>query len=90
MSDKMDFTNLEEVAQHDEVKFVVTDRNDYEWAKDIIDTFHLAHRCNLLISPAYGFIRPEALAGWMIEDKLPARLNLQLHKYIFGSEKRGV
>jgi len=90
MSDKMDLSNLDAIGKHDEVKFVVTDRNDYEWAKDIISTFRLVQKCSLLISPAFGFMRPEDLAHWMIDDRLPARLNLQLHKYIFGSEKRGV
>ncbi len=90
MSDKMDLSNLDEIGKHDEVKFVITNRNDYEWAKDIISTFHLIRRCTVLISPAFGFMCPEDLARWMVDDKLPARLNLQLHKYIFGSEKRGV
>lgn len=90
MSDKMDFSNLDEVGKHDEVKFVVTDRNDYEWAKDVMRRYHLVGRCTLLISPAMGLVRPEDLAVWMIDDKLPVRLNLQLHKYLFGSERRGV
>jgi 7-carboxy-7-deazaguanine synthase len=90
MSDRMDLSNLGEVGRHDEVKFVITSRNDYNWAKDIIHTFHLAGRCTLLISPATGLVRPEDLAVWMVDDRLPARLNLQLHKYIFGSERRGV
>lgn len=90
MSDRMDFSNLNEIRKHDEVKFVITNRDDYEWAKDVVHTFHLVRKCNLLISPAFGFTRPEDIARWMIDDKLQARLNLQLHKYIFGSEKRGV
>jgi 7-carboxy-7-deazaguanine synthase len=90
MSDRMDLSNLGEVGRHDEVKFVITSRNDYNWAKDIISTHHLAGRCTLLISPAVGLVRPEDLAVWMVDDRLPARLNLQLHKYIFGSGRRGV
>jgi 7-carboxy-7-deazaguanine synthase len=90
MSDSIDFSNLDGIRKHDEVKFVITDRNDYEWAKDIIRTFHLIQKCNLLISPAFGYVRPDDLARWIIDDKLPARLNLQLHKYIYGPEKRGV
>lgn len=90
MSDRMDFSNLDEIGKHDEVKFVITNRDDYEWTKNTIHTFDLSQKCNLLISPAFGFIRPEDLARWMIGDKLPARLNPQLHKYIFGSEQRGV
>jgi len=90
MSDRMDFSNLDEIRKHDEVKFVITNRDDYEWAKDTIHKFDLTQKCNLLISPAFGYIRPEDLARWIIGDKLPARLNPQLHKYIFGSEQRGV
>ena len=90
MNDKMDFSNLDVIGKHDEVKFVITNRDDYEWTKDTIRTFNLIQKCNLLISPAFGFVRPDDLARWMIGDKLPARLNPQLHKYIFGSEQRGV
>lgn len=90
MSDKMDFSNIDAVKQSDEIKFVITDRNDYDWSKDIIDRFGLADKCHLLMSPAYGIIEPEKLARWMIDDGVRARLNLQLHKYIFGPEKRRV
>ena len=90
MNDRMDFSNLDVIGQHDEVKFVITNRDDYEWTKETIHTFSLIQKCKILISPAFGFVRPEELARWMIGDKLPARLNLQLHKYIFGSEQRGV
>ena len=90
MSDKMDFSNLQQIREKDEIKFVITDRNDYEWSKEIIDRFDLTNKCHLLFSPAYGILATESLARWMIEDKLQARLNLQLHKYIFGPEKRKV
>jgi 7-carboxy-7-deazaguanine synthase len=90
MSDKMDFSNLQQIRGKDEIKFVITDRNDYEWSKEIIGRFDLTNKCHLLFSPAYGILATESLARWMIEDKLQARLNLQLHKYIFGPEKRRV
>ena len=90
MSEKMDFANLQQIREKDEIKFVITDRNDYEWSKEIIDRFDLTNKCHLLFSPAYGILATESLARWMIEDKLQARLNLQLHKYIFGPEKRKV
>ena len=90
MSDKMDFSNLDEIKDKDEIKFVITDRNDYEWSKDIIHRFGLMKKCHLLLSPAYGIIAPETLAMWVIDDRLRVRLNLQLHKYIFGPEKRRV
>lgn len=90
MSDKTDFSNLHEITGQGEVKFVITDRSDYEWSKNIIERFNLINKCGLLMSPAFGFVRPETLARWMIDDRINARLNLQLHKYIFDSEKRGV
>ncbi len=90
MSGSMDFSNFDDIRAHDEVKFVITGRNDYEWTKDIVYSFNLADRCGILISPAFGLVNPEDLAQWMIGDRLPARLNLQLHKYIFGPGKRGV
>jgi 7-carboxy-7-deazaguanine synthase len=90
MSDKMDLGNLKRTKQSDEVKFVITGRHDYDWSKKIIDEYDLARKCHILISPAYGILKPENLAVWMIEDKLQARFNLQLHKYIFGPERRGV
>ena len=90
MSDKMEFSNLNEIKHNDEIKFVITDRNDYEWSKDIIYRFDLMNKCHLLLSPAYGILAADTLARWMIDDKVRARLNLQLHKYIFGPEKRRV
>jgi 7-carboxy-7-deazaguanine synthase len=90
MSDRMDFSNLNEIKKDDEVKFVITGRDDYEWTKDIINRFSLMNKCGLLLSPGFGILSPEDLARWMIEDKLRARLNLQLQKYIFGPEKRRV
>jgi 7-carboxy-7-deazaguanine synthase len=90
MSDRMDYSNLGEIKKDDEIKFVITDRDDYEWTKDIIERFSLANKCGLLLSPAFGVLAPEDLARWMIEDKLRARLNIQLHNYIFGPEKRRV
>lgn len=90
MSDKMDMENLKRIKQSDEVKFVITNRHDYDWSKKIIDKYDLTNKCHILISPAYGILKPDILAVWMIEDKLQARFNLQLHKYIFGPERRGV
>jgi 7-carboxy-7-deazaguanine synthase len=90
MSDKMNFSNLYYLRKEDEVKFVLTDRNDYEWSKAIVERYKLIDKCHVLFSPAYGILHPQALAKWLIEDKLGVRLNLQLHKYIYGSEQRGV
>jgi len=90
MNDKMDMMNLELVKSIDEIKFVLTDRKDYEWSKDVIYSYNLLNKCQILLSPAYGRLQPEALAEWMIEDRLEARLNLQIHKYIYGPERRGI
>jgi 7-carboxy-7-deazaguanine synthase len=90
MSERMDYSNLDEIKKEDEVKFVITDREDYEWTKDIIERFSLTNKSGLLLSPAFGILAPEDLARWMIEDRLRARLNIQLQKYIFGPEKRRV
>jgi 7-carboxy-7-deazaguanine synthase len=90
MSEKMDLSNLDIVKKTDEVKFVITDGADYERAKELIYGYNLLNRCRVLLSPAYGLLYPEDLAGWMIADRLQARLNLQLQKYIFGPERRGV
>lgn len=88
MSEKMDFSNFELLKNNDEVKFVLTDRLDYEWAKEVIVSNNLQKKSYLLMSPAYGILPPERLVEWMLKDKLDARLNLQIHKYIFGVEKR--
>lgn len=90
MSDRMDFSNLTRIKETDEVKFVLTDRKDYEWVKKVVHDHQLMNRCHILLSPAYGILPPEKLAQWMLSDRFPARLNLQLHKYIFGPGKRGV
>jgi 7-carboxy-7-deazaguanine synthase len=90
MSGKMDFSNLSKIRRNDEVKFVLTGRTDYEWSKEIIHSYQLSDRCHILLSPAYGILPPEKLAQWIVADRLPVRLNLPLHKYIFGIERRGV
>jgi 7-carboxy-7-deazaguanine synthase len=89
MSEKMDLSNLDDLKSTDEVKFVITNRTDYEWAKGIIVRYNIPDRCNVLMSPAFGILPPEDLAKWMLEDRLKARLNLQLHKYIYSSGGSG-
>lgn len=89
MCEKMDLSNIDNIKGTDEIKFVITGRNDYEWSKAIIYKYNLIAKCHLLLSPAYGLLPSEKLAKWMIEDRLQARLNLQLHKYIFGADERG-
>lgn len=74
----------------DEIKFVLASREDYLWARDVMERRGLAGRHAVLFSPATGLLQPAALAGWMLADGIPARLQLQLHKLLWGSETRGV
>jgi len=90
MSGEMNFSNLAHLKQSDEIKFVLTGRADYEWAKEIMSKYALGEKCRVLLSPAFGNLSPEHLAGWILEDRLDVRLNLQLHTYIFGPGKKGV
>jgi 7-carboxy-7-deazaguanine synthase len=90
MCKEMDLSNIDHIKNNDEVKFVITDRIDYEWSKDIIQRYNLTNKCLVLMSPAFGILPAEDLAKWMLEDRLEARLNLQIHKYIFGPDRRGV
>lgn len=90
MSGEMDFSNLAYLKQTDEIKFVLTGRADYEWVKAIMSSYALGEKCHVLLSPAFGNLSPEQLAGWILEDRLAVRLNLQLHNYIFGPGRKGV
>jgi len=88
---KTHWPNLDLLAPHDEVKFVVMDRGDYEFARETIRQRRLAARCAaILISPVHGVLDPRTLADWMLTDRLPARLQVQLHKYIWPPDLRGV
>ncbi|MDI6801450.1 MAG: radical SAM protein [Thermodesulfovibrionales bacterium] len=90
MFEEMDLMNLKHLKPHDEVKFVVMDREDYEWVVEFIKDYGLAEKCKILLSPAFGMLSSESLSKWIIEDKLSVRLNMQLHKYIYGHDKRRV
>lgn len=74
----------------DEVKLVLASRGDYEWAVDLIRTRGLAERHTILFSPAHGLLEPKQLAEWILEDVLPVRLQVPLHKIVWGPEVRGV
>jgi 7-carboxy-7-deazaguanine synthase len=90
-AERNDWANLDRLAPHDEVKFVVLDRADYEFARDVIARYDLPRRAaGVLISPVHGVLDPKALSEWMLADRLPARLQLQLHKYIWPPDTRGV
>ena len=90
-ADKNDWSNLDRLALHDEVKFVVKDRADYEFAKEVIARHGLADRAGaVLLSPVHGVLDPKTLSEWILADRLRARLQLQLHKYIWPPDTRGV
>ncbi|MCA9462585.1 MAG: 7-carboxy-7-deazaguanine synthase QueE [Nitrospira sp.] len=90
MMDRMLWTNLNHLSSKDEVKFVVKDRRDYEWVREFIHRHALRDRCSLLVSPVFGTLAPQSLAQWALEDRLPVRFQLQLHKYIWDPQARGV
>ncbi|MFT7621887.1 MAG: 7-carboxy-7-deazaguanine synthase [Myxococcota bacterium] len=85
------YPNLELLTPLDEVKIVVSSRSDYEWARTFIREHDLDARCgSVLLSPAWGLVQPSDLAAWVMEDRLPVRLNLQLHKFVWGEGVAGV
>lgn len=84
------WSNIEHLLPHHEVKFVVASRTDYEWARETIRDRDLAKRCTVLISPAWGLIDIATLVDWMLQDALPARLSLQIHKVVWGKDAIGV
>jgi 7-carboxy-7-deazaguanine synthase len=90
MSTEMDFSNFDSLKPSDEVKFVICDRGDYDWSKEIVAKYRLKEKAKVLISPALGMLPPRQLAKWIIEDRLEVRLNVQIHKYIFGPDERAV
>jgi 7-carboxy-7-deazaguanine synthase len=88
---KMHWPNLEQLRASDEIKFVITDRTDYEYARDVVAKHDLiARSCAVLFSPAHGVLDPKQLAEWIIADRLAVRLQLQAHKYIWDPQTRGV
>jgi 7-carboxy-7-deazaguanine synthase len=76
--------NLNFILAHDQIKFVICDRQDYEWSKNIISKFELANKCEILFSPSYQQVSATDLAEWILHDQLPVRLQIQLHKYLWG------
>jgi 7-carboxy-7-deazaguanine synthase len=89
--ERNDWSNLARLAPHDEVKFVVADRADYDFALDVIRRHDLPSRAAaVLFSPVHGVLDARTLSQWMLADRVPARLQLQLHKYIWPPATRGV
>jgi|SRR4051812_26860721 len=88
---KMHWPNLERLRSSDEIKFVIQDRADYDYAREIVQKYELLQRCGaVLFSPVHGLLDPKLLAQWILADRLPVRLQLQAHKYIWDPQTRGV
>ena len=90
-SGRTEWSNLTLLGSRDEIKFVIKDREDYEFARKSVSDLDLGRRCHrVLFSPVHGELAPEILSGWLLKDHLPVRLQLQLHKIIWGPNVRGV
>lgn len=89
-SEKNRWENISSLTINDQVKFVIGDRNDYDWAKEIISKFELSDKCTVLMSPVFGEISLNEMAEWILADRLDIRFQLQIHKYIWSPDKRGV
>jgi 7-carboxy-7-deazaguanine synthase len=90
MMKKNFWENVGYLKETDEVKFVIGDREDYVWAKGMIQGHEIENRCPILMSVVFGKLEPVQLAEWVLEDKLNVRFQLQMHKYIWSPETRGV
>lgn len=78
------WSNLEHLKPQDEVKFVLCDRQDYEWAKQLLMERSISDKCSVLFSPVYSRVNPTDLADWILQDRLPVRMQVQLHKILWG------
>jgi 7-carboxy-7-deazaguanine synthase len=78
------FGNLKYLASSDQIKFVICNETDYEWTKTIINDHQLHERCSILLSPSYEQLKATTLADWLLRDQLPVRMQIQLHKYLWG------
>lgn len=84
------FKNLEWLQAKDEIKFVIGNRADYLWSRNIVNEYRLTDRHTVLFSPVHGAVAPADLAQWILDDRLNVRLQIQLHKIIWGADRRGV
>jgi len=90
MTDRMHWPNVQKLSAKDEAKFVLANRADYDWARDVIAQYDLANRCTVLFSPVFGALELRHLAEWVLADRLPVRVQTQLHKHIWAPDMRGV
>jgi len=87
---KMHWPNLKVLKADDQVKFVIGDRIDFDYAVNVVEEYKLTERCSVLFSPVFGRLKNLTLAEWILESGLPVRMQIQLHKYIWPPEQRGV
>lgn len=88
--DKIDWNNIDRIRANDNVKFVISHRQDFDWAVRTVQKYNLLTRSTVLFLPAFGILDPQNLAEWILQFSLPIRLQLQLHKYIWDPNKRGI
>ena len=84
------YDNINYLKSDDELKFVIGDPEDYEWAREVIKRYDLENRCSILFSVVFGKLEPVTLVKWLLKDKIKARFQLQMHKYIWSPEMKGV
>lgn len=84
------YENIEHIKKTDEVKFVIGDREDYEWSKGIVQKYSLIEKCSVLFSVVFGKLEPVQLVNWILQDRLNVRYQLQMHKIIWTPETKGV
>lgn len=78
--------NLDLLRADEQIKFVICSREDFDWSRDLVQSKALDRRCTVLFSPSHGQVEPRELAQWMLDERLPVRLQVQLHKYLWGNE----
>ena len=81
---------VNDLQPHDEVKFVIGNREDFEWAEEMLNKYSLNEKCAILFSPTFGQIHPSLIVDWILDKNLPVRMQLQMHKHIWKPEKKGV
>jgi 7-carboxy-7-deazaguanine synthase len=84
------YKNLDHIKATDEIKFVIGNREDYEWTKEILSKYKLIDKCEILFSVVFGVLEPLTLVNWVLEDKLNVRFQLQMHKFIWNPQAKGV
>jgi len=82
--ERNDLSNIDYLNQQDQIKFVICNHEDYQWSKHMLESYSLNKKCHVLFSPSYNQLKPKELAHWILKDNLPVRMQIQLHKYLWG------